>query len=229
MANYQRYTLAQLEDIVTGRVGNNSVFWTEGEKRDALNEALCVWQAMTGEWTFGFSMPVVSGHFYEVPKQLVGLQRVLWASNGNPTSGVPLTEISIPELDFGSPGWENVSGTPLYWAPLGVNRVAFSPAPLVGAIVYEGIQETPSLINSTDYIQLGDEELTRITSYAQAYLALKEGTKEFQNAEDELQEFVKAAGLRNARLKATALYKYYMGLPQQERGRPQEREGSTGR
>jgi hypothetical protein len=229
VANYQRYTLQQLEDIVTGRVGNNSVFWLSGEKRDAINEALCVWQAMTGEWTFGFSMSVVGGHFYDVPKQLVSLQRVLYAADSIPANGVPLSETSTPDLDFGSPGWEGVDDTPVFWVPLGINKIIVSPAPTSGALVYEGIQETPTLFNPTDYVQLGDEELTRITAYAQAYCALKEGTKEFQNAEDEVGEFVKAAALRNNRLKATAMYKRHMGQPTQERQRPQQLQGRPGR
>jgi len=46
---YQRVTLAQLEDRLAERLGGEETFWSEPERRGALNEALAVWQLLTGE------------------------------------------------------------------------------------------------------------------------------------------------------------------------------------
>lgn len=128
-----------------------------------------------------------------------------------------LHQTSVYELDTGTPDWRKTFGTPLYWAPDGFDWVVLSPAPLGGGILLEGYKEPPVLNNDWDYIDLGDEELVRILDYAQFYLAFKQGPQEAtENVKPLLENMMQAASLRNARLRASALYREYMGIHRDE-------------
>lgn len=103
----QRYTLAQLKARLRERAGNNATFWTEPELKDALNEAISVWQALTGEWTTRVRILAKSNSpsFYPVPKNIVSLTRVGIGSISeaeNPLGGTIM--LSYPavesEVDF---------------------------------------------------------------------------------------------------------------------------------
>lgn len=73
-----RVTLADLKRRLRERVGDTSTFWNDVEARDALNEAIAVWQALSGEWVTRISIPAESDSpsFYPVAKQIVSLTRV---------------------------------------------------------------------------------------------------------------------------------------------------------
>lgn len=98
------YTATSGLDVVnhlTGRVGGNSTFWVSQEKRDAFNEALSCWNAMTGEFTTSFSLPVQDGVvFYEVPRQIASVQRMSY-------NGTGMMPTSIEALDMANAGWQN--------------------------------------------------------------------------------------------------------------------------
>lgn len=215
MASYNRYTLGELKDQLTERLGENSTFWVGDEKRDAINEALNVWQLMVGEFTIGISIGADGSTFYSVPAQIGAIQRVLF-------DGGSLTLSSINELDLGDPGWQGTSGDPLFYALMGVNLIALSPQPSSGNISVEGISETPTLTNDSDYVMLGDEVLNRILDYAEHYCSFKEGIGEFDSSQTGFGLFIEAAGKRNSILLATALYRQWMGRNREEQGRYSE-------
>jgi hypothetical protein len=128
-----------------------------------------------------------------------------------------LNEISTYELDMGEPGWREVYGTPLYWAPDGFDWLALSPAPYGGGLQLEGYREPPTLDRDTEFIDLGDEELVRILDYAQWYLSFKEGIQEgLDNTQELMKNMMAAAALRNSRLLKSAMYREYMGEHRQE-------------
>lgn len=212
MANYALFTLFQLRDLLTARVGNNSVFWDSQEKTDAINEALNVWQLMVGEWTLGIGQVVDGSTFYNVPTQIAAIQRILFG-------GVPLTMTSINELDMGNPGWQGVVDDPEFWTLNGINLFGLSPQPSSGNITIEGLSETPILINDSDYVMLGDEQLNRILDYAEHYCAFKEGQGEFDSSQSGFNLFITAAAKRNGNLLSTALYREWMGRNREEQGR----------
>jgi hypothetical protein len=215
MANYTRYTLGDLIDQLTERLGENSTFWVHDEKRDSLNEALNVWQLMVGEFTFGITLGVTGGTFYSVPAQIGAIQRVLF-------NGSSLTLSSVNELDLGNPGWQGVEDDPEFYVLMGVNLFALSPQPSSGTISIEGISETPTLTNDGDYVMLGDEVRNRILDYAEHYCSFKEGVGEFDSQMTGFGLFIDAAGKRNSVLLATALYRQWMGRNREEQGRPSE-------
>lgn len=207
------YTETSLTDIVgklTNRAGENSTFWIPREKQDAMNEAMCVWQLMTGEWTTTKPQGVVSGDvYYNVPKQIISTQRVLYNTT-------PLTPTSVEALDLGFPGWASTPGTPRMWAPIGINMIAVYPQPTSGVLNFEGMAETPTFQNNGDKLDMGEEELDPLLSYAHHYLTFKEGGAEFSASQAGLQSLVKAAGERNAELIAVASLRRLMGVDQDE-------------
>lgn len=104
----QRYTLGQLKARLRERAGNNETFWTEPELKDALNEAISVWQALTGEWTTRVRITAQSNSpsFYPVPKNIVSLTRVGTGSISeleNPLGGTIM--LSYPALETQFPGY----------------------------------------------------------------------------------------------------------------------------
>lgn len=212
--------VSDLVDQLTQRVGQNTVFWTEQEKVDAVNEALMVWQLMTGDTVteFSVSLPATSGTssgIVDVPRQI---DSVLEAS----LSDEDLTLISMEELDEGMPGWQAASaaGTPIYWAPLGLTQLALSPPPdenvTLDLLGYRELQR----LGPSDSITIEAEEVDPILDYAHHYLSIKEGTIELQNTVPALARFAEAAGLRNGRFKQSAPYRYFMGLDKDEDERP---------
>ncbi len=122
----QRYTLAQLKDRLRERAGNNDTFWTDPELKDALNEAISVYQALTGEWTTQKNIPAVSSSpsFYPVPKEIVSLTRVGTdsdVSTANPLGGTILVEKPAFEsdvtLNFYHTAWD--VDVPMRFIPVG--------------------------------------------------------------------------------------------------------------
>jgi hypothetical protein len=213
--SYNRVTLSTILTRLTGRVGNNSTFWTQDEKVMAINEALRIWQALTGEWRAEFAFDALGGNYVNVPQQIVSVDRVLY-------NGTPLSLTSIWELDKGTPGWEGTAGTPLEWAPFGLNQVALYPGPASGSIKLEGVAELLPLTGLAEYIDIGDEELTKLLGYAQHYLAFKEGLPESKATEEDFVAFMEAAVLKNGRLVGSELYRRFMGESRDENQRPLE-------
>ncbi len=122
----QRYTLAQLKARLRERAGNNETFWTDPELKDALNEAISVRQALTGEWTTQVTIPAVSDSpsFYPVPKKIVSLIRVGTDSDvsaANPLGGTILVEWPAFEsdvtLNFYHSAWD--VPIPMRFIPIG--------------------------------------------------------------------------------------------------------------
>src|SRR5260221_3394536 len=169
MANYASITLGTLKTRLTDRVGGNITFWGDSEKRSAINEAIRVWNALTGQWSKSFPVQSVAGQvFYDVPKQLISLQRVKYGST-------ILDQTSLFELDNGILGWQSaVTSSPQQWAPVGLTLFAvYPPAPALGTFNLEGIASAPYLGADSDFIDLGDDEMGHILDYGHLYLTDK--------------------------------------------------------
>ncbi len=212
MAGYQRYTLGQLKTLAADRVGNINFWYPNDEMQWAINEAISVWQAMTGYWTTSFPLSLVAGQsFYDLPKQITSVRRVLY-------SGTPLTQMSTPELDLAFGSWEGTAGTPQFWAPEGISLLAIYPV-AAGTVVIEGTSDAPWLNNDADFIDIGDDELNAVLEYVHHYLTFKEGGQEFQASMDSLKSFMEQATARNGRLRATVFYRKFQGLDRESEQR----------
>lgn len=218
MATYQRYSLAQIKAFLAQRVGlpaSGVGFWYADEFQYAINEAISVFQALTGYWTTSFPLSLVAGEsFYDVPRQVVSVRRVTF-------NGAPLTQTSTPELDLSFGSWEGTTGTPEYWAPEGLNLVAVYPVPATSAtVVLEGLSDAPWLNTDADFLDIGDDELNALLEYAHHYLTFKEGGQEFKSSSPGLQTFLKQAAEKNGQLRAATFYRKWMGLDHEADQRP---------
>lgn len=224
MAGYTRVNLDTLIQRVTERLGDNTTYWKAPEKRHALNEAIRVWAVMAASWSRRFQLPTVQGQvFYDVPKQIVSLQRVKYNST-------PLYTSSLPELDYGVPNWQQAGvGTPSLWAPIGLDKVAvYPPAAAGGFLNFEGLALAPAMNVGGDWLDLGDEEVNRILDYAHHVLSFKECGLEFEATKSLMGSFVDAAALRNQRILAAGVFKRYMGMDKALEQRPVKSEQSVG-
>lgn len=204
MASYSGVTLSELKTRLISKLGGNSTFWVDQELNDAINEALCLWQVMAGEFTTTFVRPALSVPFYDVPRQIISLYRVKWNST-------PLVNTSLFELDNGFPGWQVAAGTPRFWAPIGLNKVAIYPAPTSGTITFEGLMENFRLLTDGDFLELGEEQIVPILNYARHYCTFKEGGVEMESSANALVELVIAAGQWNGRIRETSFYRSALG------------------
>lgn len=228
MANYARTTIATLRTLLKERIGGEGIFWTDSEVNYALNEALAVWQVLTGDWVSTYEQRVPAGTAVlslDSTVKNLGITRVRRAvatTSGFATSGTgtALYPVSIQEMDQGYYGRQGAaSGTPDYWAPFGIDKIVLYPkAASTQTIGLQYYDADPRMsLTGTDYFNMGDEEILRILDYAQWVLAFKEGLSEaFENVDPFKQMFLTAAKLRNAKLRATAQYKDYMGTDRDE-------------
>lgn len=216
MAHYSRVSLNQLNQRLIERCGDNQVFWSSNERKNSLNEAIRLWGVLTGQWSRKFQILTVAGQiFYDVPKQVVSIQRAKYDST-------TLFQTSLEELDFGNTNWQQAAnGTPQLWCPVGQDKFLIWPPANVGHLLnLEGIALSPALTSGGDFIDIGDEELDKILDYAHSYLSFKEGIVELKENLPLLAGFMEGAIQRNQRLLGTSLYKRYMGQDRDMEQRP---------
>lgn len=214
MAQYASYTLSDLQDQLTQRA-DGSPFWTDSEATDAINEALLVWNALTGFWKITITITTTAGNWdYALPASLVFGARAEF-------NGVPLNLASISDMDEGHPGWQDqttadggsVPTTPQVWLPLSVDMIAIWPADAAGGNILkvEGVSATPQLFLDEDYIDIGNEELSAIIGYALHVLAFKEGGERFAATMPYFSDFLRAAAEENDQLQMSSEFRHFIG------------------
>lgn len=220
MAGYAQFTLPQLITLFYEQVGGNSAFWRIDEATRILQEALRVFNCLTGFWRtrVDAGLTVAGQVYYPTPAGLSYILRV-------EVDEVPMSSTSLYDLDYGQPTWESEVCTsttiPQAWAPVGFNQFALWPASFAGAesLIVEGVQPAPVLASlaPTDFVNLGQDELETILDYAQHVAQFKEGGQEFEASQLLLKEFLKEAGERNAVLMQSSKFRNWMGLTDQKR------------
>jgi hypothetical protein len=229
---YARITLLQLKDRLAERVGGQNKFWTEPEREAAINEALAVWQLMTGDFVDTADATVTYGTeaVYTVDlgagQPIAFLRLKMAQTEGDDpfwpeVSETPINQISLRELDQGFYEWrsESTLSIPEYWVPVCNDKIAVHPKPTEGSnqhgeqnfnMMY--LRGDRPLTADADFVQLGDEEVVRILDYAQAVLAFKQGSTEAFEMSDPLRQmFGQAASRRGSWLRNSSIYRKFMG------------------
>lgn len=219
MARYASISRDELVARLTAQTG--PTFWGSSEKVDAVNEALNVWQAMTGSMVGNATILLNGASSYTIPSQFATLQQVLYGTT-------PLFYATAFELDHLRSGWESETGDPEFWTSSGLTSLSLVPNPTSGTLKLYGVLETGALGSGGDTVDLGEEEVLRILDYAQHYLAFKEATQELTSSAEMQKKFLEAAAKRNGRLQATSLYRRTMGLDKEGGERPSEKEPTVG-
>jgi len=203
---YSQVTLATVRARLQDRY-DSTPFWSNEEARLAINEALRVWNALTGFWkSTGTANTSAGSPYVTVPGALTFGTRVTLSNS-------PLTPTSIFELDNGKPGWEATTGTPKYWAPLGLKKIAIYPIDAAGGttLTFDGVGVTPVLTADGDYVDIGQEELNTLIGYALHVLSFKMGAEIFKKMKPQFDAFIAAAMERNAQLKASEPFQAALG------------------
>ena len=221
---YQRVTLAQLKTRLRERLAEFDAFWPESELEAAINEAVAVWQLLTADYPAKedvvLAAPSTCIVTPTVTTPMATLLRVRCKKTVGGTYGKAAPRLSLFDLDKGFYKWraETVADCPDHWAPMGIDTFAIYPRPTVST-TYEllFVSGDTRLVNTTDYLQMGDEEIPYLISYAQWILAFKEGLKEaVENLDPFKKLFIQAAQTRNAMLRATGIYQNFLGEQQDE-------------
>lgn len=175
-------------------------FWTSTEATDAINEALLMWNLLTGMWSTPITIMSVAGtNEYALTASVVFGTRVEY-------EGRTLNKSYQWEMDNGRPGWQTeqlgdvgVPNTVQKWIPLGLKRIALWPVPDTtnDSIVVDGVAATPRLSAGGDYIDVGSELINAIVGYALHTIVFKEGGQRFQTSIPLYQDFLKQAAGRN--------------------------------
>ena len=237
MAVYSQYTLTQILEQLSFKY-EESPFWSTAEAADAINEALLMWNLMTGFWKETITITTTATNWdYALPASLVFGMRVEY-------EGIPLAQASIGDMDYGHPGWQeqmtttggNVPTTPQNWLPLSIDMIAIWPADAVGGhtLTVDGVAATPQLTAGGDYIDIGAEELGAILGYALHCLTLKEGGVRFEATMPYFQAFLQAAAEENDQLTQSAQFRAFLGMDlnrqtREPRGKPTAYDQISGR
>jgi hypothetical protein len=229
MAAYTTTTLADLQTLMIQR-WDQVVFWTPEEARLALNEALRLWNLLTGRWRTSVTLninQVVSGLTPGVPPfSDVMLPGVLsYAMRVTTASGAPLHPTSITELDLARPQWSlettasggDVPTQPTLWAPTSLTQINIwptlpGPAMTPAALLCDGVLRTPILIAPTDTVNLGEEILDVVADFALHVAALKEAGDRWRATRPYFEAFLQAAADENGMLKRNQKYRRWAGL-----------------
>lgn len=214
------YTAITLADLRIGMEErwDSAIFWTPEEARLAINEALRLWNLLVGRWTARLTLSTGAGTVeYALTSSLIYGTRV------SISGGLPLTDISIPELDLGRPTWRSETTTsggavptvPTLWAPISLQRIAIWPATagiLVNGLLIDGVAATPVLVEDADTVDLGQELHDGLLDFALHVAAFKEGGPRWQATLPYFTAFLQAAAEENELLKASKAYRRLAGL-----------------
>lgn len=215
MAKYLQITRTQIRAMVYERLGQASnQFWRDDEINRYIQEALRVWNSLTGFWSEQVFLSTVANQpWYTLPGTITSATRLEW-------NGQPMSQASLWELDYGRPSWESdttlvpdVPTQPKCWAPAGLTLIAIWPADATNAnsLTVQGITATPILLTDAQFLDIGREELNHILDYIQHIATFKEGGVEFESSGRLLQNFLKGAATRNGMLLANEKYGPWMG------------------
>lgn len=222
MAVYQSYTLQDLQLRMAEKY-DSSIFWTADEATDAINEALLMWNLLTGFWKDTITITTTNGNWdYALPSSIVFGMRVEY-------DGKPLGFASMQDMDNGKPGWQgqtttsggSVPTTVSKWLPLSIDMIAIWPADEGGhTLTVDGVSATPKLVDLTDFIDIGAEALNVILGYALHALALKEGGDRFEGTMPYFLQFLSEAAEENDQLTQSSIFREFIGSDETRKAFP---------
>lgn len=133
-------------------------------------------------------------------------------------NGVPVPLDTMAAMDSGRPFWQSKLGKPSMAACL-YDILALSDVPKTSdySVTCDLVQSAPLPTLSTDYIQVGREEITYILDMARHTLSFKLGGEEFQTTFAQYDNFVEGASQRSKIVRWQARYLHDLfGVPARE-------------
>lgn len=223
--SYQAINRGQLRQLLKNQLGAASnTFWRDTELNFYLQEGLRFFNLLLGYWKTRVTLTTGPATiWYALPNAINSGLRVTW-------QGQPLLPCSAFDMDYGRDGWENettasggdVPTQPVFYIPGGLNLLGIWPGDAAGnnQLVIDGLTFTPILANDSDFVDIGQEELTGLLDLCQAIAVFKEGGKEFQDSQGQLQTFMKFAAEKNAMFMASAAWRAFLGINTDQMKKP---------
>jgi len=228
------HTTTTLEGLRTDLVARwtSSAFWTNADANRGINEALQLWNLLTGVWRSRAILTTMAATpLHALPSTLVYGARVMVAEH-------PVVGTSLATLNTLHPNWRGETTTSggavptrvAAWAPVGLAQLVLWPADNAGGqqITVDGVEATPVLTTDGALINLSEAEHSALLDYALHYAAFKEGGPRFAETRTHLQRFLRAAADQNARLLASARFRAWAGLDRDRGLRPDRQAPARG-
>ena len=176
-----RVTLAQMDAQVLHRIEENSLFYSQSERYNAINENLRILQCYTGWYQQTVPMPTLSiagRTIYDIPASIIVPLNVRFDLRSLEKSSLDSSAYSSRDV------LTKANSAPRYWIPMGLRKFIMSPGDSIGGRFMEvtGIAEVPQLVNSTDAFTLSDEFADLVEDGSYLSLVLKEGGKVLADA-----------------------------------------------
>ena len=219
---YSTTTRSSLRTRVTERLITN--FWSTSEINAYINEALRVWNVLTGyNRDFYSSVAVTAGLQVYTISQFTGSSNPLFILRvESATDLTTFSTIDLRALSHYVPTWfSETAATIQNWTQIGQNNIIVYPkstASLLLNVYAVDLADIPS--GDSSYIQISEEDMPAIIDYCTFIARLKESGSEFQESIGLLQNFLRAAARYNSMILQTSLYRKVMGTPFQTRQRP---------
>lgn len=212
---YTEFMWSDIRQRLKDRV-EQKPYWTDDEYLVAFNEALRVWQWLTGYWRARITLPTVANQYeYVLPSSMTYRTRMTFNS-------LPLAGSSREDLNQGRWNWRNETTTsggdvptrPMMWAPVDLYLFYLWPADAAGGntLTVDGVTQTPVLVEDGDTVDLGEELLTTLLGYSLHVLSFKKGGSLFQATMPLFQTFLTEAAEENDQLKTSAMFRRIRGL-----------------
>lgn len=225
-----RYNRDNLFEQLAAR-WDGTPFWTEADATDALNDALSLYNLLTGYWnTTAALLTVANAYKYTLPAALTYGMRVAW-------NGLPLTSTGLFDLDNGRPAWRTettltggaVPTRPTLWAPTSLQTIVVWPADTVANNTFtcDGVAATPVLTTANTKVDLDEAGLGLIVGCALHLTSFSQGSERFAATQPLFAAFLAGAAERNSALEASAWYRRYLGLDRQRDFRPTTHDKAT--
>lgn len=220
---FQSYTLADIRGFLQERI-DSVPFWVDAEANNAINEALLMWNSLTGFWKGTQTITTTPNTWdYQLDASIVFGMRVEFDHR-------TLAPSSFTEMDAGKPGWQSqtttdggkIPTTPQIWLPMSIDLIAIWPADSDGghSLVINGISQTPELVDDSDFIDIGAEAFNALLNYALHALALKEGGERFAATLPLFKDFLKEAAEENDQLMTSSLFRQVIGIDMNRQEHP---------
>lgn len=214
---YNTITRSQLRTQVVAQLGAaGSTFWRTTELNFLIQESLRFWNLATGFWRTTATLTTSANTvWYALPNAITSQMRVNFQSQA-------MTPVSVYDMDYGRAAWENETTTsggdvptrPMHYIIGALNLLAIWPADAAGnnQLLVDGLASTPILVNDSDFVDIGQDELTSLLRYIQHVASFKEGGGEFKATQPLFQQFLAQAATRSGILKTSAIYRKFMGF-----------------
>lgn len=209
----QPYTVSTLS-VLIGRVREQllSSFWSDTELTFYIQIGLRLWNTLTLYYR-GRATPTFTGTqpYYDMTQLISDYLLTLRVEGSTYT----LEPLAIDEIGAYVPTYQSTiaTATPKQWIPMGLNLIALYPQSSTdGAYTVDYVTRAPIPFDTTEYVQLGEEDMSALIDFTVFMAHLKEGGSELQTSVPRMQNFLRQASKYNSRLLNSAIYRKLIGM-----------------